>query len=969
MSIPTRSLWTALAVSLTLAPAVARASDGAAPKGEVVHALRVADLVKEERPAADDGPMYRWGHFVDVERLLYALAEVRVEGGEGVFAFDHMTGGDDPSRWRVLVKSAAGAPAHGELWLPGRDAKSGVRRLDRVPFTFPADAPEVGADAFDAAKKRRAAFLASLVLPGTPLFQALAEGAPPDDPNAPPATQPWFWMGPLGATTTFDRSEFGDTFELFSGGRALQENLQIDRMRQVDAAGDATKDATVAIASIEGITTSPVDWKARLNGEKPQIEPLALWVPADQIYVGFDSFAAMVALLDEMERRGDTLVHALESRSEDAGTRARLERQICLSTSAIARLLGPTLVRSVAFTASDPYLREGTDVAVLFDCVSTDALALQMAARWKEAHAAVPTCADVEGEHAGVKIRGVASPDRRVASYFAAEGSVAIVANSRPALERLLDLHQGKLAGVASLGASDEMAFFRTRYPATSGTTARGGGLLVLSDPFLRRFCGPAWRIGESRRLRCAAVLARLEGMRAAGASEDANQLAQKAGLRCPAGAEARFEFVDGGARCSVHGGAGFLTPVSEQPVANATTAERDAYVRFRSNYENYWRQYFDPIALSFETGDPLAVDLTVLPLIRGTEYAQMRDFAGGDGGLTPKHGDPHGDALLHLLLHVNPESELLKEFGGFFDTLPGVPGSQSKGLSWLGDSVELFLDDGPFWTEFAKVATDEDAALQYLSKNGKAIPFGISLSIRNPLAFTGIVVALRAFVEQSMPNQLLWETREHAGMSYVVVKPRPSAESPFGEEFANGQLCYGSSGSRFWVSLDEGVIQRALERAAARNNAALPEAERDPKIAPPPAPAAWPGRHACASVAVAHLPLAMRLWGPREADRDEVACFANLPLLEELRRRAPDADPAQTAAHHFGVRPVCPDGGTYVVDTSLKVLTCTKHGHPTEPRRGDELPAALSDLVRIAAGLTFEKDGLRLRFEASRKR
>jgi len=41
-------------------------------------------------------------------------------------------------------------------------------------------------------------------------------------------------------------------------------------------------------------------------------------------------------------------------------------------------------------------LREGTDVAVLFDCVSTDALALQMAARWKEARAAVPGCADVE---------------------------------------------------------------------------------------------------------------------------------------------------------------------------------------------------------------------------------------------------------------------------------------------------------------------------------------------------------------------------------------------------------------------------------------------------------------------------------------------------------------------------------------------------------------------------------------------
>jgi len=98
------------------------------------------------------------------------------------------------------------------------------------------------------------------------------------------------------------------------------------------------------------------------------------------------------------------------------------------------------------------------------------------------------------------------------------------------------------------------------------------------------------------------------------------------------------------------------------------------------------------------------------------------------------------------------------------------------------------------------------------------------------------------------------------------------------------------------------------------------------------------------------------------------MACFANLPLLEELRRRAPDADPAQTAAHHFGVRPVCPDGGAYAVDAGLKALTCTKHGHPTDPRIGDELPLALSDLARIAAGLTFEKDGLRLRFEASRK-
>jgi hypothetical protein len=120
-------------------------------------------------------------------------------------------------------------------------------------------------------------------------------------------------------------------------------------------------------------------------------------------------------------------------------------------------------------------------------------------------------------------------------------------------------------------------------------------------------------------------------------------------------------------------------------------------------------------------------------------------------------------------------------------------------------------------------------------------------------------------------------------------------------------------------------------------------------------------------SVAVARLPLVMRLFGPRDADRDEVACFANLPLLEELRRRDPATDPVQSAARLFGVRPVCPDGGNYIVDADLHALACTKHGHPTAPRRVEETPAALAGLARIAGGITFEKDGLRLRFEAQR--
>lgn len=933
-------------------PAAPQAADPAAPvaavpAATVVRAIGLGELLaKHVDPAV--ARTIDLGRD-DLARLLQAMAVARVEGGDAVFAFDRVAGGDAPSEWRLLARVPADHPApRGELWLPAHDRDRVSGRLARVPFTLPADAAIASEADFAAARSRRAALLVHLGVAGQPLFAALSEGAPPDAPNLPRTGEESYFARPIGAAAADRDGDFDRSFELFSGGRALQENLQLDRAR--DLAGG---DATIPIESIEGITIAPIDWRARTGAADVVIEPLAGWVPADQIYASFDSFAALVRLLDELALRGDSLVHLLEPRSEDARTRARLERQLCVGTDALARLLGPSVVRSVAATASDPYLREGSDVTLLFDCVTTEPLLLRVALGWGAAQTSVAGCRKFASEHRGVAIRGLVAPDRSVCSYLAVDGDVVLLSNSLAAIARSLDAHAGALL-VGTHGASDEFRFFRARYPFVAGG-GDGRALLLLSDPFLRRFCGPAWRIGESRRLRCAAVAARLEGLRAAGAMTDAATLAKERRWACPCDPAATWEFVAGGARCSVHGGAGFLTPIAELPIARVSAAERQGYLQFRARYQQYWRQFFDPIALSIDAGQVLRLDLTVLPLIEGTDYDDLRDFAFGGGELGPRDGDAHPGSVLHFITHVNPESRSMRDLASLARTLR----SGGEGLSWLGDSLEWFVDDGPFFDDLARaLEEDRTIAFDFVLEHLADLPLAVSFPIRNPLTFAAFVTALRAYTETSLPNALTWETRSHEGIDYVVVRPDAQG-SAFGGADSKLQICYGTVGGRFWIGPNEAALHRAFARAAARS-----AARAEPVAAPPPG---WLGAHAAVTLDLARLSLLARLLGSELALGELVACFSNLPALDEWARRDSVRDPVEAHADAFATRPACPAGGEYRFDPELRAVTCSHHGHPTAPRESSGLPAALDGIARVAAGITFEDDGVRIRVEATR--
>ena len=97
-------------------------------------------------------------------------------------------------------------------------------------------------------------------------------------------------------------NELEQTYSLFSGGRAISENLQLDR--PLPAARNAGRDtvrrtSSVKLDTLTGITVAEIDWKARNAGKTPLLDPLAAHIPADQHALFLPSPKAAQTVLSE----------------------------------------------------------------------------------------------------------------------------------------------------------------------------------------------------------------------------------------------------------------------------------------------------------------------------------------------------------------------------------------------------------------------------------------------------------------------------------------------------------------------------------------------------------------------------------------------------------------------------------------------------------------------------------------------
>jgi hypothetical protein len=337
------------------------------------------------------------------------------------------------------------------------------------------------------------------------------------------------WMG------LQERRQSVDLFNIFSGALAVQESLQLDAMRGENTGRPAPRttpavarpgvaqnadtaksdaDAAAALARRKGETLRVADlkgpevkshpWETMLAGRKLETDPLARMVPADFALVQFRS---VNKLLDVAENADLWATHLFNQASREARTQnigERLRQQMALETQPALRPFYDLVVDDVAVVGSDLFVREGSDVTLLFRLKQPALFRTRMDSFLANAQKAHADAKRTEGAYLGVKYVELATPDRSVSVYSAYPSeNLHVRSNSKAAFQRILETVQGKTADgkpVTRLGDTSEFAYIRTLYPRGA---AEEDGLIYLSDPFIRRLVGPQVKITERRRMLC----------------------------------------------------------------------------------------------------------------------------------------------------------------------------------------------------------------------------------------------------------------------------------------------------------------------------------------------------------------------------------------------------------------------------------------------------------------------------------
>jgi hypothetical protein len=843
----------------------------------------------------------------------------------------------DPSALDLAFRVPEGKDITGRLFLPSR-VQPGFRQ---VQFALPAGKTILEAKTnFARAKAAYYRTLLDLGAPGAAWFRHQEQEAL----NAVPRTNR---SSRLEAAW---RNRQGDEamFDLFSGGRAVSENLRLDRLLEI---ANTNELETIELTSLNGITVQAMDWKALLKDAPPESDPLAGCIPADQHALFFSSFKAMTELMDEADLHGTLILQMVEPRGEDARTRPRYQKQLCLELSEIARVLGPMLVQSTAFTGSDPYLPTGSDVGLLFDTKNPEVLAAYVTAKHAAAKQASAEVQAVKGEIDGVAYSGVISSHREISSYVASIKKVVLISNSRFQLGQLIKASQGKLPTLASL---DEYRFFRQRYVRTDPDET---AFLMLSDATIRRWCGPQWRILSARRTRAAAALAEMQAVRL-------DDLAKGQAALGPLESELKLRdlgevtMTTNGITSSVYGSLDFLTPIAEIPLTKVTASEADAYHRWRNLYQANWRRYFDPIAARFALKQgQIAMDLTVMPLIAGTDYAEIIRVT-SNAKIKPDAGDPHTNSLLHVALAINSDSEPIKSMGRWLASGPsGLPQMiPANPLGWLGESLAVYIDQDPI---FQELGTGTNRSY-FLEHNFSRLPVALAVEVKNPMALAAFLLLARSKFDSTTPGLLNWQNLEHHGQAYVKVTTQPGTET----RFFPTNLCvfYLTTPDLFLMTFQEALLQRAIDRHSER--AQLKADSQPARLSPQP----WLGESLGFQVDKLGLELIQTVTGEHLRTTLQALSWANLPILNEWRRRYPTQDPVAFHERYWQTRLICPAGGAYVWNEQWQTMESTACGHPNQPKQPKFESGILNHFINANLGLSFEPQGLRGRVVVNRE-
>ncbi|MGQ9607376.1 MAG: hypothetical protein ACUVTW_14345 [Thermogutta sp.] len=369
--------------------------------------------------------------------------------------------------------------------------------------------------------------------------------------------------------------------------------------------------------------------------EEIEVEPIARHVPAEAFYCRFGSFSNFLWLQDTLQRWGGDFQNLVALRSLNYEIRRRMEQQLVIRQSALARLLGETVVADVAIVGFDLYFHEGASFGLLFQARNSALFAADIVQQRRERLRQ----GDVREETltiAGNQVSYLHSPDGAVRSYYAADGDFHLITSSRALAERFLEAGQG----VRPLADSPEFRFARSLFPVSRQDTA----FIYVSRDFLRKLTGPEYRVETQRRVLALADMDLLELalLAAAGEGLDVRDPAELSRLGFlppsfgPRSDGSRAVLENGVVVDSSRGHRGAFIPIADMPVTAVSRYETEMYRRFLEHYAAQWRR-LDPITAAVrresvdKTRDRIVLDAQVTPLAKENFDRLMQSLGPAD--------------------------------------------------------------------------------------------------------------------------------------------------------------------------------------------------------------------------------------------------------------------------------------------------------------------------------------------------
>lgn len=619
------------------------------------------------------------------------------------------------------------------------------------------------------------------------------------------------------------RTDLSQLMDTTTGVMSMQEALQHDRGLRLSR---ETGPRTVALADLKPPPLAAHPFAAMQaalpNPNGGAAEPLTAATPAEFWYARVDDVRLLLRLLDEADTWITPVVQILQQNPEDRGLTARYQRQLGLRRSDLAKLFGHTVVGEVAIVGSDPYLREGTDVTLIFALKQAEVFDAELTRQLDGYRAEVAGIEATTVKLAGVEVQRAADPDGQVRQHRARVGDLAFVSNSPGALARVLAAAQGQAPRLAD---EPDLKYMLARDPGTHQALA------FLSDKFIAAVVGPQQKILAARRQEALAELlvpgyaALLHGWLFGHAPKDTKELTA-AGLLAAdelkhAGGEA-IAFTPGQAARSRWGSPEALTPIVDLPaVEKVSEAERSAYDNFALGYQNYWRQFIDPVAIRLDVRDAAEgaiadVDVRVLPLISATDYSQIESVVGKSRVTVTA-----SDRGLQAVWAVGQDSELRRDMDQLMRTLTG---KGDVGLGWLGDWVMLGLDDRAGlvgllsqWDDTAQLPPKRERNqledLELWQQIGKFPGYAIA-EVKNPTTLVATLAAIKTTVESVAPGMVAWDpVARHRDLPIVRIGVNPGApllpDKAIAEAFG---IHYVQTGAAIVVGLDRPTVTRVID-------------------------------------------------------------------------------------------------------------------------------------------------------------